>query len=97
MTALFAPTKPHQDNLLGVCAALGEDFGFNPLWLRLALGAGLLWNFEAVIAGYLIVGGIVAFSRWVAPNPKPRAIEAHAPQPASTQDIATIEPFAQAA
>ena len=26
------------DTLLGVCFALGEDFGFNPVYLRVPLG-----------------------------------------------------------
>src|ERR1043166_10247988 len=37
------PRNPltREDTLLGVCEALGEDFRFNPLLLRVALGAGL--------------------------------------------------------
>lgn len=57
------------DTLLGVCAALGEDLGFNPFYLRLALGVGLLWNPVVVIGGYLVAAFVIAVSRWFVPNP----------------------------
>jgi len=66
-------TATHKDNLFGVCAALGEDFGFNPLWLRLALGFGLLWNMEIVIAGYFAIGAAILVSRLLFPNARPAA------------------------
>ena len=60
----------HKDNMFGICAALGEDFGFDPLWLRLAFGAALLWNMEIVIGAYFALGAVVLVSRLLAPNPK---------------------------
>lgn len=57
-----------EDNLFGVCAALGEDFGFNPLWLRIALSVGILWNPMAMIGGYAVLGVIVGLSRLLVPN-----------------------------
>ena len=42
MTAETKPLAAPKDNLLGICNALGSDFGFNPLWLRLALGLVVL-------------------------------------------------------
>ena len=57
------------DTFFGVCQALGEDFGFNPLWLRLALGGLLFWNPVAVISAYLVAGVLVAAIRWFVPNP----------------------------
>ena len=59
--------------LLGVCEALGEDFGFNPMILRVPLAALLLLSPTAVIATYLGLGVIVFLSRWIAPNPRPAA------------------------
>lgn len=56
------------DTLLGVCEAIGEDFGFNPLWLRIAFSVALLWNPVAVIGIYLGVGLIVLLARLVAPD-----------------------------
>jgi phage shock protein PspC (stress-responsive transcriptional regulator) len=62
------PSLPARDDtLLGICQGLGEDFGFNPLWLRLALGASLLWNPPAVLAVYAGLGVLVLFSRLAFP------------------------------
>ncbi len=55
-------------NLLGVCAALGNDFGFNPLFLRLIFGISLLWNPEAVIVAYACAGVFVLVSHLLFPG-----------------------------
>jgi phage shock protein C len=62
-----------EDTLFGVCEALGEDFRFNPLWLRAALAIGLLWNPLAMIYAYLGLAVVVLISRLLAPNPRPAA------------------------
>lgn len=67
------PTEPKPDNLLGICAALGEDFGFNPLWLRVALGAGILWNPAVIVGTYLALGLVVLATRLAFPDRKPSA------------------------
>ena len=59
--------RPH--TILGVCEALGDDFGFNPLYLRIAFAGGLFFSATWVIAAYLGLGAIVAVSRWVSPVP----------------------------
>jgi phage shock protein C len=65
------PSLPmRDDNLLGICQALGDDFGFNPLWLRIAFACFLIWNPEIVVGVYLGLGLVVAFSRWLVPNPR---------------------------
>jgi phage shock protein C len=61
------------DTMLGICEGLGEDLGFNPNWLRAALGAGLIWNPFAMIGIYLGLGVVVLFTRLVMPNPRHRA------------------------
>jgi phage shock protein C len=61
--------------LFGVCEALGEDFGFNPVFLRVPLAALLLVNPVAVIGTYLAAGIVVFLTRWVSPNPRPAAAE----------------------
>ena len=39
------PALPFRsDTILGVCEALGQDFGFNPTYLRIALASLVLWN-----------------------------------------------------
>ncbi len=72
---------PHQDNLFGVCNALGEDFGFNPLWLRLALAVAFLFRPEIVVAGYFAVGAVVLATRLAFPDRKTAPAGA-APAPA---------------
>lgn len=64
------------DTLLGVCAALGEDLGFNPMYLRIALGVGLLWNPVVMIGGYVAAAVVIAVSRWFVPNTLPAFADA---------------------
>ncbi|MFL6843829.1 MAG: PspC domain-containing protein [Allosphingosinicella sp.] len=61
------------DTLFGVCQALGEDLGFNPNWLRVALAATVLWNPVAVLGIYAALGILVVFTRWIAPTPRATA------------------------
>lgn len=70
--------------ILGVCEALGEDFGFNPMFLRVPLAALLLLNPTAVVCTYLAAGVIVFLTRWIFPNPRTSAEEhaARAVEPA---------------
>ena len=64
------------DTVLGVCEAIGQDFGFHPNWLRLTL-ASLFYFFPmAVIGTYVGLGVIVAFTRWIAPD-QAQLTEAH--------------------
>ena len=37
------PLPLRNDTILGVCEAIGQDFGFNPLWLRLAFIAPIFF------------------------------------------------------
>ena len=70
----------------GVCEALGEDLGFSPVFLRLAFAVGLFLNPVAVIAIYAGLGALVAFTRFVAPNPRTQATEeATAAEPEEAQ------------
>lgn len=74
------PALPFRsDTILGVCEALGQDFGFNPNYLRVALASLVLWNSFAAIGIYLALGVAVALSRWIYPRPRAAA----APQPAA--------------
>ena len=66
MTAANLLTR--DDTLLGVCEGLGEEFGFNANYLRVVLGAALLWNAEVIVAGYLAVGVVLAVTRWLWPR-----------------------------
>ena len=60
------PLPLRNDTILGVCEAIGQDFGFNPTWLRLAFIAPLFFAPIASVAGYLGLGIVVAATRlWV--------------------------------
>lgn len=62
------PATAPRDNLFGVCAALGEDFGINPLWLRLGFAVALLFSLEKVLLTYVALGVLVLVSRLLFPN-----------------------------
>lgn len=69
-----AETQPNLflrgDTILGVCEGIGQDFGFNPNWLRVLFAATFYWSPAGVIGAYLALGVLVAFSRLVAPSPR---------------------------
>lgn len=62
------PLPLRNDTILGVCEAIGQDFGFNPIWLRLAFIVPVFLAPMAAIAGYLVLGAIVAATRYFAPD-----------------------------
>ena len=62
------PLPLRNDTILGVCEAIGEDFGFNPLWLRLAFIAPLFLQPMLTIGMYLALGAVVAASRYAFPR-----------------------------
>ena len=71
------PLRSH--TILGVCEGLGEDFGFNPIFLRIPLAASVIWNPMIAIGAYFALGLVVMASRLFLPNKvaKPAA-EQHA-------------------
>ena len=80
------------DTLLGVCQAIGDDFGFSPVWLRVLFGAGLIWNPVYDISAYLALGAVVLLSRLIVRNPRqPKAAKAAA---APAEAAAAVEPEA---
>jgi phage shock protein PspC (stress-responsive transcriptional regulator) len=52
------------DTILGVCEAIGRDFGFNPLYLRLAFIGPLFFAPTATILAYLGLGVLVGLTNW---------------------------------
>ncbi|HET8750467.1 MAG TPA: PspC domain-containing protein [Sphingomicrobium sp.] len=65
------PLRSH--TILGVCEAIGEDFGFNPLFLRVPFAASVLWSPVWAIAAYFALGAIVLLSRVMFPKAKAAA------------------------
>ena len=56
------------DTLFGVCQGVGEEFGFNPNFLRVPFAAGILWNPMAIVGIYLGLGVALALARWIYPK-----------------------------
>jgi phage shock protein PspC (stress-responsive transcriptional regulator) len=63
---MTTPLPLRNDTILGVCEAIGRDFGFNPLWLRLAFILPLFFAPTAAIAAYLGLGLVVGLIHWFA-------------------------------
>ena len=66
------PLRSH--TILGVCEAIGEDFGFNPTYLRVPLAAIVLWNPLIAIGAYLALGVVVLASRLLFPKPRAQQV-----------------------
>ena len=77
------------DTILGVCEAIGQDFGFNPTWLRLAFIAPIFFAPVWTVAAYLGLGVLVAATRFLAAD-KPasdRVVEAQAVEVIEQQQL----------
>lgn len=66
------PLRSH--TILGVCEAIGEDFGFNPTFLRVPFAAIVLYSPLIAIGAYLALGIVVLASRLLFPKPKAEAV-----------------------
>jgi phage shock protein PspC (stress-responsive transcriptional regulator) len=83
------------DTFFGVCQGLGEDLGFNPNWLRIALPILAFFWPVATIAGYVAAGVLVFATRFL--FPEPRVAVADETEAAEAQPIAAREPLPLAA
>ena len=81
------------DTFFGVCQALGDDLGFSPDILRVALALGLFWNPWAVAAAYACMAVLVLLSRLAFPE---RQVAAEEPALEGANDEA-VAPVALAA
>jgi phage shock protein PspC (stress-responsive transcriptional regulator) len=68
------PMRAH--TILGVCEGIGEDFGFNPVLLRVPFAAAVLWSPTMTLATYFALGAVVLASRLLSPRRKPAQAEA---------------------
>jgi phage shock protein C len=73
------PLRSH--TILGVCEAIGEDFGFNPTYLRVPLAASVIYSPMIAIGVYFALGAVVLASRLLFPR-----------KAAVTSEAAAIEP-----
>src|SRR3982750_4594665 len=72
------PLRNH--TILGVCEAIGEDFGFNPIFLRVPLATMVIVNATWAFGAYFGLGAIVLASRLLFPDRK-ASTQAKAAQP----------------
>jgi phage shock protein PspC (stress-responsive transcriptional regulator) len=80
------PSLPFRnDTILGVCEALGQDFGFHANWLRIAFALAFYFSPVAVIGTYFGLGLLVAVSRFAYPD---RGQQADAPAPVGDAPVA---------
>jgi len=66
------PLRSH--TILGVCEAVGEDFGFNPIFLRIPFAASVVYSPILAIGTYLALGLVVLASRLLFPKAKASAV-----------------------
>jgi len=69
MTNENANLFTRDDTFFGVCQGLGEDFGFNPNLLRIAIPITLFFWPAATILGYCAAGAAVFVARTLFPVP----------------------------
>jgi phage shock protein C len=62
------PLPLRNDTILGVCEAIGRDFGFNPIWLRLAFIVPLFFSATLTILAYLGLGAVIGLINWFSPD-----------------------------
>ncbi len=70
MQTTAAATAAKKASLIGICQAVGEGFGFNPDFLRVALAVMLLVNPGYVLIVYGILGVTVLASRLLVREPR---------------------------
>jgi phage shock protein C len=81
----YTPLPLRAHTILGVCEAIGEDFGFNPTWLRVPFAATVLLSPMMAIGAYFALGAVVLASRLLFPRPKNAPVAADEPVVANEQ------------
>ena len=81
------PLRSH--TIMGVCEAIGEDFGFNPTFLRIPFAASVLYSPLYAVVAYFALGAVVLTSRLLFPKAKS---ETAAPARAEAVAISSEEP-----
>jgi phage shock protein PspC (stress-responsive transcriptional regulator) len=77
------PLRSH--NILGVCEAIGEDFGFNPVLLRIPFAASVLYSPTWAVIAYFALGAVVLGSRLLFPKAKAANAEMNAGHAAANE------------
>ena len=83
-TQVALPLRSH--TILGACDAIGEDFGFNPIFLRVPFAAIVLWSPTIAIGAYFALGAVVLASRLLFPKAKSVEAQAMKAEPAAANE-----------
>ena len=84
------PLRTH--TILGVCEAIGEDFGFNPVFLRIPLATAVIWNPLIAFGTYFALGVVVLASRLIFPDRRNNVADASThPIAAQANDAENVE------
>jgi phage shock protein C len=84
------PLRSH--TIFGVCEAIGEDFGFNPVFLRVPIATAVILNPLIAFGTYFALGAVVLASRLLFPDRRVIIADAQT-QPVSDQanDAANVD------
>ena len=66
------------DRLFGICQAVGDSLGFNPVFLRIGLIGVLFFNPALMVGAYIGLGLVVGASHLLFPKPaqsEPQVVE----------------------
>jgi len=83
-----------RDTFFGICEAVGQDFGFNPLYLRLTFIAPLFFFPAQTFVAYFALGLVVLASRLIFPAKAANAmsvlsaVEPDTPKAAKAEELA---------
>jgi phage shock protein PspC (stress-responsive transcriptional regulator) len=75
------PLPLRGDTILGVCEALGQDFGVPANLLRLAFATLFFWSMPLGVGAYLAVGAVISVARLI----YPRISKSAAPEPVAAE------------
>ena len=78
------PLRSH--TILGVCEAIGEDFGFNPVFLRIPLAALVIYSPLLAFGIYFGLGAVVLASRLLFPTPRETSVEVKTTEPTAANE-----------
>ena len=83
---------PEPDTLFGVCQTIGNELGFNPFYLRIALLGLLFCSPVAVVVSSAALGGAVALSTWLFPKQIAETAAVPQVQAVESETCETCEP-----
>jgi phage shock protein C len=77
----YTPLPLRAHTILGICEGIGEDFGFNPAFLRIPLAASVIVSPLWAFGTYFALGAIVLLSRLLFPRRAVSAVAARGERP----------------